>query len=66
MSYKAPRSQHIDARIDKSIIEAEIRHEHHASYERNITKILFDVTKTLGRQGLAYRGAGGSKGSDAN
>ncbi|XP_054717345.1 zinc finger MYM-type protein 1-like [Uloborus diversus] len=47
---------HIDVLLDKSIREKHIKEEQEKHYHMKVIQILIDVAKTLGRQGLAFRG----------
>ena len=47
---------HVDILLDKSIREKKIAEEREKEYHRKVIEILVDVTKSLGRQGFAFRG----------
>lgn len=49
------QSSRIDFIFDKSVREVAIRHKHEQEFNRKAVGILFDVARTLGRQGLAFR-----------
>ncbi|GBO23538.1 Zinc finger MYM-type protein 1 [Araneus ventricosus] len=57
---------HVDALLDKSIRENKIKEEQEKEYHMKILQILFDVAKTLGRQGLAFRGQEKAENNDGN
>ncbi|GBM94515.1 hypothetical protein AVEN_193002-1 [Araneus ventricosus] len=57
---------HVDALLDKSIRENKIKEEREKEYHMKIIQVLFDVAKTLGKQGLAFRGQEKAENHDGN
>ena len=51
-------SQHVDTLLDKRKRAARIQEEEDAQFNKTAVSVLLDVAKTLGRQGLAFRGDG--------
>ena len=54
----ARTSGHVDSLLDKAKRHALIQEEDDREQNRKIIEILLDITKTLGRQGIAFRGHG--------
>ena len=54
----ARTSGHVDSLLDKAKRHALIQEEDDRQQNRKIIEILLDITKTLGRQGIAFRGHG--------
>lgn len=50
------KSNNIDVMLDKTVRERKIQEESNQSFHKEVICILLDVTKTLARQGLAFRG----------
>lgn len=55
---------HIDVLLDKNIRESRIKEEQEREYHLKVLQILVDVVRTLGRQGLAFRGHEESPGNN--
>lgn len=47
---------HVDSLLDRNIRNAQIEEERIKIYNKKSIEILLDISKTLGRQGLAFRG----------
>ncbi|KAL4098192.1 hypothetical protein QTP88_022840 [Uroleucon formosanum] len=54
-------SCHIDVLFDQANREKSIQIQHEREYNKQVIKILMDTTRTLARQGLAFRGDGDDK-----
>ncbi|KAL4083558.1 hypothetical protein QTP88_028874 [Uroleucon formosanum] len=54
-------SCHIDVLFDQANREKSIQIQHKREYNKQVIKILMDTTRTLARQGLAFRGDGDDK-----
>ena len=59
-------SGHVDALLDKTKRSALIQEEEDLQQNRRIIEILLDITKTFGRQGIAFRGHGDDKDGNFN
>ena len=57
---------HIDCLLDKDKRKEEIAKEAESRRNREAVKVLLDVTRTLARQGLSFRGAGSEKDGNGN
>ena len=55
----AKASGHVDVLLDKVKRSALIQEKEDLQQNRRVIEILLDITKTLGRQGIAFRGHGG-------
>lgn len=51
------KDKHIDVQLDKSKRMCMIQEKHDMEFNSKILNILFDVAKTLGRQGMSFRGS---------
>ena len=60
------KAMHIDCLLDKDKRKEEIANETESQRNRDAVKVLLDVTRTLARQGLAFRGAGSEKDGSGN
>ena len=52
-SFVSPVSGHVNALLDKEVVRSHINREYQESYNQKIANIFLDITKTIGRQGLA-------------
>lgn len=59
-------SGHVDVLLSKTKCRALIQEEEDLVHNRKVVEILLDITKTLGRQGLAFRGHGDDKEGNFN
>lgn len=50
------KNNHIDVMLDKNKRQKRVQEERDHAFHTEVISILLDVTKTLGRQGLAFRG----------
>lgn len=50
------KSNSIDVMLDKTVRQQKIQEESNRNFHKEVICILLDITKTLGRQGLAFRG----------
>ncbi len=60
------KAMHIDCLLDKDKRKEEIAKEAESQRNREAVKVLLDVTRTLARQGLSFRGAGSEKDGNGN
>lgn len=59
-------SNHIDCILNKQNREQEIQDKYQQQFHQEVLTILFDVTRTLARQGLAFRGDENEENSNFN
>lgn len=55
------KNRHIDVQLDKATRNAIIQEAEDLAYSREVVSILLDVTRTLARQSLLFRGPGDDK-----
>jgi len=59
-------TNHIDVIMNRTKRNELITLEHEKEFNRQVIVILFDIVRTLSRQGLAFRGDGDESGSNFN
>ena len=62
-AHLAKASGHVDVLLDKVKRSALIQEKEDLQQNRRVIEILLDITKTLGRQGIAFRGHGDDDGN---